>query len=332
MKTILDIERFNQYFSKLKETYDIYGPVIKKNAGRYSDTDLIIYEKVNSFNEMCFEYKSDYSFKNILLPLNETLFLFNESGYYETKPYPRPIIIFLRSCDMHAIKRLDEIYLNNKYSDVYYASKREMIKYAMVGCNTSFENCYCVSFETNKFEDYNIALNIRDSEIQLEVKDKTLSYDIVDNAIFEIDYVQENKEVVEIPKNIKLSEVIDHEMWDEYSTRCIGCGACNVVCPTCTCFSMQDIYYEENHNVGERRRVMASCMVDGFTNMAGNHQFREDQKDRMRFKVLHKVSDYKQRFGYHMCVGCGRCDDVCPEHIKFSKTVSKLAKVEKEEF
>lgn len=69
---------------------------------------------------------------------------------------------------------------------------------------------------------------------------------------------------------------------------------------------------------------MASCHVDGYTNMAGGHSFRLDKGQRMRFKVLHKVYDYKKKWGYHMCVGCGRCDDICPEYISFSNCVNKL--------
>ena len=45
----------------------------------------------------------------------------------------------------------------------------------------------------------------------------------------------------------------------------------------------------------------------------------------MRFKVLHKISDFKKQFGYQMCVGCGRCDDICPEYISFSACVNRLA-------
>ena len=90
------------------------------------------------------------------------------------------------------------------------------------------------------------------------------------------------------------------------------------------CFTMQDLYYSENGKVGERRRVWASCMVDGFTDVAGGGSYRKKNGERMRFKVLHKVLDYKQRNGYHMCVGCGRCDDICPEYISFSNCINKL--------
>ncbi|MDU1255339.1 MAG: 4Fe-4S dicluster domain-containing protein, partial [Peptostreptococcaceae bacterium] len=99
---------------------------------------------------------------------------------------------------------------------------------------------------------------------------------------------------------------------------------CNFVCPTCTCFTMQDIFYKENKNVGERRRVWASCQVDGFTDIAGGHSFRNSKGDRLRFKAMHKVYDFNKRFGYQMCVGCGRCDDNCPQYISFSTTIDKI--------
>ena len=93
---------------------------------------------------------------------------------------------------------------------------------------------------------------------------------------------------------------------------------------------MQDIFYRDNANVGERRRVWASCQIDGYTEMAGGHGFRKNQGDRMRFKVMHKIYDFEKRFGYPMCVGCGRCDDVCPEYISYSNCVNRLAKEESE--
>ena len=74
-----------------------------------------------------------------------------------------------------------------------------------------------------------------------------------------------------MPENIDSNEMIGNSIWDEYDTRCIGCGRCNFVCPTCSCFTMQDIFYKENENVGERRRVWASCQVDGYTDIAGGN-------------------------------------------------------------
>ena len=142
-------------------------------------------------------------------------------------------------------------------------------------------------------------------------------------------YVKENEVRVSIPDNLSL-EVAKSKMWDEYDYRCINCGRCNFVCPTCSCFTMQDIFYTDNGKAGERRRVTASCMVDGYTDVAGGGAYRKKNGQRMRFKVLHKVYDFKKRFGYHMCVGCGRCDDVCPEYISFSNSINKLENAMKE--
>ena len=131
--------------------------------------------------------------------------------------------------------------------------------------------------------------------------------------------------MVKLTKNIT-PETMKSELFKEYGNRCINCGRCNFVCPTCTCFTMQDIFYKDNEKNGERRRVWASCQVDGYTEIAGGHGFRGDNADRMRFKVMHKIHDFEKRFGYHMCVGCGRCDDVCPEYISYSNLVNRLGK------
>ena len=87
---------------------------------------------------------------------------------------------------------------------------------------------------------------------------------------------------------------------------------------------IRDRFYTENGQAGERRRVQASCMIDGYTEVAGGLCFRKKAGERMRFKVLHKVLDFKKRSGFQMCVGCGRCDAICPEYISFTHCVEKL--------
>ena len=59
--------------------------------------------------------------------------------------------------------------------------------------------------------------------------------------------------------------------------------------------------------------------------MAGGHSFRKKKSERMRFKTFHKIYDFRKRFGFHMCVGCGRCDDVCPEYISFSECINRVS-------
>ena len=133
-------------------------------------------------------------------------------------------------------------------------------------------------------------------------------------------------EVPEINDREVLAKLKVHPMWKEFDKRCVSCGACTLACSTCTCFTTTDVIYNENTNVGERKRTSASCQISGFTDMAGGMSFRPTAGDRMRYKVLHKFHDYKARFkDYHMCVGCGRCISRCPEFISITATVNKMA-------
>ncbi|GLC29550.1 anaerobic sulfite reductase subunit AsrA [Clostridium omnivorum] len=325
----LTVEDYNKFLSAVSKDYKVYAPKVLKGKGTFSDTDVVRYAEINEVSEIEFEVKSAFSYKEVLLPITQTLFYFTEDQWIEAKSEEKGAIIFLRSCDIHSLIRLDDIYLRNGFEDPYYKVLREKAKFILIGCEKSFDSCFCVSMGTNKTEAYDAYIKVDDEIVYFDVKDEILEKYLEDLSREEAevtpDFVLENETKVNIPENLDL-EVMNSTMWKEYSARCIACGRCNFVCPTCTCFTMQDIFYKDNEKTGERRRVWASCHVDGFTNMAGGHSFRLEKGQRMRFKVLHKVYDYKKRWGYHMCVGCGRCDDICPEYISFSNCVNKLEK------
>ncbi|MDB0439590.1 anaerobic sulfite reductase subunit A [Clostridioides difficile] len=325
MKLKLDSSKFNEGLKYLKKDYRIFAPVMIPFKGTFSDTDVIRYKEVSTFEEMEFAQKSNFSPKEVVLPINQVLFYFTEKEFKESNLDNKKILIFLRACDINGIKRLDEIYLNNgEEKDYFYKHIREKIKFALVGCKESFRNCFCVSMDSNKTDNYSLGLNIEGEALYLDIKDNEFEVFNGETVEFNISYVTENLISVDVPENIDSNEMIVNPIWDEYDTRCIGCGRCNFVCPTCSCFTMQDIFYKENENVGERRRVWASCQVDGYTDIAGGNSFRKKQGERMRFKTMHKINDFKKRFGYNMCVGCGRCDDACPQYISFSKCIEKI--------
>lgn len=321
---------FNKLLETIKEEYRIYAPKNFKGEGTFSDTDRIRYGEINVIDEIVFDVKSSFSYKEVILPITQTLFFFTEDEVKEANMNEDKILIFLRSCDMHAVRRLDEIYLNNGgFEDIYYKKFREKTKFVVMGCAKSFDSCFCVDMETNRFDNYESYIHVEGDEVSFDVKDEELKrlLENLNHDLVEItpQFVTSNPTRVNIPEKLDL-RVVYSPVWEEYSARCIGCGRCNFVCPTCTCYTMQDIFYKDNQKCGERRRVWASCQVHGFTDMAGGHSFRKNNGQKMRFKVMHKIYDYKKRFGYHMCVGCGRCDDICPEYISFSNCVNKLGK------
>lgn len=353
----LQKEEMQQLFDALSRDYILLGPVKMKGEGMYSDTDVVRYGELKNWKDLEWDVKSHYSFKEAILPITQILFYFTEDVVKEADAERRkPAVIFMRSCDVHAVKRLDEIYLRNRFEDSYYKRLRDQVKIVLMGCANSCENGFCVSMGTNRTEDYHWAVNVREAGECAEIHSRWNVLDeLLESGVLHAakdvpvelqdpeqassgniklknvvpDSVTENHVKVTIPTNCK-TELVNAGFWKEYDSRCIACGRCNLVCPTCTCFTMQDIFYEDNGRAGERRRVHASCMVDGYTDVAGGGSYRRENGQRMRFKVLHKISDFNKQFGYQMCVGCGRCDDICPEYISFSACVNRIADMEQE--
>jgi len=327
-------DALNEAFESLKDSYRLIAPVRKPFRGTMADTDAIRYEEITRFEQIEFDAKAQFSAKEIFQPITQVLFYFTEEEYKVPAADDKKILVFLRACDIHAVDRVDTIYLENGPVDPYYKQIRDRVEFALIGCESSYRNCFCVSMGTNKAENYAIGIKPAGDSVCLDVKSDSLKvkFKMQDHQVadFEMDFVTENEIKVETPENLDGQAIADHEVFREYDSRCVACGKCNFVCPTCTCFAMQDIFYKDNENTGERRRVWSSCHVDGYTDMAGGHGFRKKYGDRMRFKTLHKVHDYNKRFNKHMCIGCGRCDDACPSYISFSNCVNKVTNVAKE--
>lgn len=265
--------QLNTLFQTWQTNYQIYAPRNFSGGGRFSDTDCIRYGTIDHVEEIVFDKKSDYSFKEVLNPISQTLFFFTEGETREADGPQKGAVIFLRSCDLHALRRLDDMYLNNGPADYYYQRLRKNLKVVLMGCDHSFDNCFCVSMGTNESTNYDMSIDLQpDGTYLVDCRDPEWNSQLETASSEQLEvipaHVTENHTQVHIPENLT-ADVARSGMWKEYDSRCINCGRCNFVCPTCTCFTMQDLYYSENGKVGERRRVWASCMVDGFTDVAG---------------------------------------------------------------
>ena len=328
----LSFQEVNALFEDLKKEYKIYAPKRFKKQGRYSDTDIIKYDEVSTVEEIEFKEKSHYPVKEVITPITQTLYYFTEDEFRESSiGHNKKILIFARPCDINAQRRQDMIYLHNgNFEDTFYKRIRERVKFICIECVDGFDTCFCVSMNSNKTDDYSLAVRFNESSLLFNVKDKEFSKFFSDKTEeeFELKFIEENEAKVTIPE-INDKEVLiklkNHPMWNEYNKRCLGCGSCTIACSTCSCYTTRDIVYDSLGKIGERRRVQASCHIDGFDEMAGGHNFRTTKADKMRYKVLHKIHDYKAQFGdEHMCVGCGRCTDRCPEHISITATINKV--------
>lgn len=105
---------------------------------------------------------------------------------------------------------------------------------------------------------------------------------------------------------------VPDEFWSEIGERCIACTGCNLVCPTCTCFGVQDWRYASGV---ERSRMWDSCQLEGFMREASGHNPLGSEGQRTRRRIHHKLAADVQRWGEISCLVCGRCDATCPTGI-----------------
>lgn len=107
----------------------------------------------------------------------------------------------------------------------------------------------------------------------------------------------------------KLEKLFDSAIWNHAHEKCVGCGVCAFLCPTCHCFDIQE---ETRGKEGTRVRVWDTCQFDLFTRHASGHNPRLSQKARARQRIMHKFCYGIERFKIPFCVGCGRCVNYCP--------------------
>jgi len=246
---------------------------------------VIRYGEIESLNEMVTDEKSHFSPKEIYLPIVQTTFFFRNNDCIESEIDDEKIVIYARACDIEAASRLDTIFLSN--------GNQEDLYYKRLRDKVEFRLIECKESFENCFC-------------------KSMG----------IDGASENKKYVSLPD----APVMDESFWEKFNDKCISCGGCSAVCPTCSCFDTIDVIYSETSTDGERRRIWGSCMREDFGMMAGGHNVRKTPGERLRFRVMHKMYDFKERFGKsHMCVGCGRCADRCPNEISIIDILSEIA-------
>ena len=118
-------------------------------------------------------------------------------------------------------------------------------------------------------------------------------------------------DVSDLPYVLEMKK--DDPVWDELARKCLCCGSCSMVCPTCSCFNVADRIEEDG--TASRIRTWDSCLYRDYAVVAGGHNFRADRGDRVRTRYYHKQEAFVREFGMPSCVGCGRCIENCPTGI-----------------
>jgi anaerobic sulfite reductase subunit A len=330
MQRTYSAEQFEQVLQALRQSHLVLGPRLCRGQGEFYSKDYVGYGEIAAAADLVTDRRSWFSPKEAVFPARETLLRFAGERGIEPALDPRPVLLFLRACDINGFQRLDDIFLRHgAVEDFYYARRRRRCLVLLLECTHSFDTCFCVSMGTNTATEFAAAFRFEPGRVTVQVRDGSLLAACGGSGEpceYTPSFVTRNVVEVSVPPVASvLPSHFEHPLWNEYTRRCIACGRCNLCCVTCSCFTMQDTVDAEPPHGALRRRRWAGCHVQGFTDMAGGHRFRTRNGERMRFKTMHKINDFHKRFGSHMCVGCGRCDEVCPEHISFARCINLLS-------
>lgn len=232
------------------------------------------------------------------------------------------------ACDVHSLKILDLLYLSD-YVDPYYRRNRDQLTVVGFGCMPD-DRCFCHSMATSNVDDgFDVFLTPLEGRFMVTVA-TARGDDIVraHEALFQPatasdtrDYLERLKrrekaftlalDVTDLPYLLELKK--EDPVWEELGKKCLCCGSCSVVCPTCTCFNVRDEIPHENRPA--RVRTWDACLYKEYALVAGGHNFRGDRADRVKNRYYHKQEAFVREFGMPSCVGCGRCIENCPTGI-----------------
>jgi formate hydrogenlyase subunit 6/NADH:ubiquinone oxidoreductase subunit I len=253
----------------------------------------------------------------------------------------KPRVLFgLHPCDINGLLLMDNVFLGKDYTDPYYKATRDNTLIMGVSCSPA-ESCFCNAWGTDEahwgFDMFFTDLGDRYFVSVASVKGAELLDRHVEtraNTDEDIAAFQRTREAFkaafpEMPDTDQLPLLLDAKfddpVWDELGERCLSCGACSMVCPTCYCFDVVD-RSDADGKGGKRVRVWDSCQFKSFATVAHGQNFRESRASRVKYRYYHKQWGYLSKFERVLCVGCGRCSRACLAGISPREVIRALEK------
>lgn len=314
MSQIITVDNLKKTLAaKLAAGSRVVAP-IEKDGARF-------FTAVDSLDDAALSPAVNYrnSIKEFFFPRHETIFSFVRQGR-DVKLTDAPdfdleqIIVGARPCDAAALPVLDHIF-GWDYQDRFFQQRRAKSTVVVFACTKSDAHCFCTSVgvepESTDGADA-ILYDLGDGSFEVRtVTDKGKA--LFDGATADSDKVGEACEPPTVDLNmLTISDWIRNNFsspaWEKISLRCVGCGACAYVCPTCHCF---DIVDEGSYSQGKRVKNWDSCQLAMFTLHASGHNPRGTQGKRQRQRLSHKFVIYPDKFGPFLCTGCGSCSRAC---------------------
>ena len=250
---------------------------------------------------------------------------------------PRYAFLGARSCELHAMGILDRVLVGGAHPDPADRARREDVLVIAVQCAQAGGTCFCVSMGTGPTADsgFDIALT--------EVLDGARHYFVLEvgsergaDVLGDLRHARARDDereaaasaharaAAQMGREIDVTDIrellyrnYENPRWDDVAERCLSCGNCTMVCPTCFCTSVEDVTDLAGEHV-ERHQRWDSCFTIDYSNIHGG-AVRASTRSRYRQWMTHKLATWIDQFGSSGCVGCGRCITWCPVAIDITE-------------
>jgi len=334
---VIKKEDVPRWLEHLKKKARLYAPRKKENR--------FIFRPVKDVNEVCLEYiPTILPPKKYYFPQKEKLLKFSIEPFKTAKAiaeFEEYILFAVHTCDIAGIQCMDVVFRDGP-EDPNYLNRKDKMSIIGIEClDYCDEYANCASMATNVPRGgYDLMLvdigdkfilHINSEKGELLIKGLTYVKEARDADMEGLERAREAKK-----KNFKeefdahLPEVYQSfdrsfhsPVWEDVGRRCVACGNCTAVCPTCYCFDVAD-EVDLSLNEGVRYRLWNSCQMDDFAKVAGGDDFRKGRDSRQRHRYYRKFKYPVDKFNRYFCTGCGRCSRSCMAGISLVETVNSL--------
>jgi sulfhydrogenase subunit beta (sulfur reductase) len=320
-------EEWDKTLEQLLLSYTIFAGVGNDTGLDYEMIGPADIEKI-TYNKP----KPSTPLKSFFLPFRENV----TSEKFDEKPR---LIMGIPNCDIEGLLLLDELYLDNEFNDIFYRKRREATLLISSDCFGIQEHCHCLTYKIKPYsiKTADLAIINLDGTIILRlitqngkdfVKKIPAARSLTDKNIISVIEGEQfstesllatsNKSLPDYKRTVKLVAEADEVRFEKYSVRCVSCGGCTAICPTCSCFLLID-------KPGfEKIKQMDGCQYPGFERVAGGEDPLFELHTRFRNRYMCKYVWKPGRFSSIACTGCGRCIETCIGKINKNEIFADL--------